>query len=251
MELSKEEEARRATLNADDGDGDGDALPAYSDEPSQGPTAESPFNFPSDVPAAPAPTYLTASPLTTSAGLQRPIAIPQITLDKTAPFLDAYVPPLLQYGITPLSWRSFLSTMSAFLAAKVSEKALSHAVDMGRYVVYNGNFVGAAFGVVGGAISLPIVTAACAVGAVASLPGVAIGAVTQKPQTPRERAAAYVAAATRRWLEARGLLLDIAHVSADQSAAGQIGALRAWIGELRIFTGSTLNLGADTLWLVI
>jgi len=210
--------------------------------------------------------------------------------------LNAYAQILLQYGITPESWRAFLTTMSAFLAAKVSDKALAHAVDMGRHVgnvpkrfgqqtadhaksvgyhirdsAKSGNIVGAAMGVIGGAISLPIGTAFRAVGAVMSLPGATIGAVTQKPQTPRERAAAYAAAANEKWLGQRGLqaslvdtselarvvglsvtrVLDLARAAEDRSAMGQLNALKEYISELETFTGSKLELGANNLWLIV
>jgi hypothetical protein len=186
--------------------------------------------------------------------------------------------------------------MSAFLTARVSDKALAHAVDMGRHVTnvpkrfgqdtvehaksvgndirdaaHSGNYVGAAMGVVGGAIALPVGTALRTVGAVLSLPGAAIGAVTQKPQTPKERAAAYAAAANEKWLGVRGLraqlvdtaelariaglpvtrLLDLARASTNRGAAGQIDALKEYISELVTSTGSTLDLGPNTLWLMI
>ncbi|RDL41543.1 uncharacterized protein BP5553_01522 [Venustampulla echinocandica] len=297
--VSKKEEARSAALEAQQrgaGDDDDDALPAYSAMPSQGPTAESPLNFPSDGPSpgvASASSFASAS---TPTRLQRPIAIPQITPHKSAPFLDAYTRLLLQYGITPESWRAFLTTMSAFLAAKVSDQALAHTADIGRKVgdvpkrfgqdttkaaksvgnnirnsAKSGDYVGAAMGAVSGSISLPIGTAMRAVGALVSLPGATVGAMSQKPQTPRARAAAYAAAANVKWLRQRGLraqLVDTAELatiaglpvtrlqalalaSEDRSAAGQISALKEYITELETFTGSALEFGASTLWLVI
>jgi len=298
MKMSSKEEARSAALKAQEGD-DND-LPIYSVTPSQGPTVTSPFDFPSDEPP-PAFTSVSSSASASASAsappqFQRPIAIPQITSNKTGPFLDAYAQPLLQYGITPESWRAFLSTMSAFLAAKVSEQAVSHAADIGRHVTNvpkrfgqntvghaksighnirdsakSGNYLGSAMGVVSGAIMLPVGTALRAVGAVVSLPGAAISAATQRPQTPRERASAYAAAANEKWLRVRGLraqlvdtaelartvglpvtrLLDLAHTSRDSSAAGQIAALKEYILELETFEGSTLDLGANTLWLTI
>ena len=186
--------------------------------------------------------------------------------------------------------------MSAFLAARVSQQALAHAADMGRHVTNvpkrfgqdtvthtksvghnirdaakNGNYIGAAMGVVGGAISLPVGTAFRAVGGVMSLPGAAMGAVTRKPQTPRERAAAYAAAANEKWLGERGLraqlvdteelariaglpltrLMELAGESADRSAASQIHALKEYINEIETFAGSKLDLGPNTLWLMV
>lgn len=297
---NKEAEARIAAKEAQAG-GDVDALPQYSATPSegQGPTAESPFDFPSEEPPpAFAPTSTTSSSSSAPAPphFRQPLAIPQITSDKTAPFLDAYAQPLLQYGITPESWRAFLATMSAFLAARVSERSLAHAADMGRHVTNvpkrfgqgsvehakllgnnirdnasRGNYVGAAMGVVGGSISLPIGTALRAVGAAVQLPGAALGAVMQKPKTPRERAVAYAAAANEEWLGMRGLqvqlvdtaelarisgcsvtrLLDLASASGDLGAAEQIDALKEYVIELELSAGSTLELGPNTLWLMV
>lgn len=90
-----------------------------------------------------------------------------------------------------------------------------------------------------------------------------------RPQTPRERVAAYAAAANEEWLGARGLraqlvdtaelarivglpvstLLDLAQSSPDRSAMGQISALKEYISELE--AGSTLDLGAATVWLMV
>ncbi|KAK1762327.1 hypothetical protein QBC33DRAFT_501438 [Phialemonium atrogriseum] len=306
--MSKHEEATRAALEAHGGVDE--ALPAYSAMPSegQGPTADSPFNFPS---AQPPPTFASASASSSAAAstsasasasaptptqLQRPIAIPQVTPAATAPFLDAYAKPLLQYGITPESWRGFLTTMSAFLAAKVSDQALAHAAAIGRHVsqvpkrfgqdtkdhakavgrgirdsVRSGSVVGTAVGVIGGLVTLPLGTALRAVGAAASLPVAAVGAVTQKPRTPRERAEAYAAAANEKWFGVRGLcarlvdtpelariggvpvtrLLDVAGGCSDRSAEAQIGALNGYVTELETAKGAQLELGANTLWLMI
>jgi hypothetical protein len=291
---SKEEEARRATQEAKERDDNANDLPVYSAMPLQGPTADSPFDFPSEGP----PPAFASIPSSASSQNQprRPIAIPQITPNKTEPFLDAYAQRLLQYGITPESWRAFLATISAFLAAKVSEQAVSHAADIGRHVTNvpkrfglstmehakavgydirdsakNGNYIGAAMGVVRGAIALPVVTAVNAVGATISLPITAISAATQKPQTPRDRAAAYAAAANEKWLGVRGLraqlvdtaelartvglpvsgLLNLARAAGSPGAVAQIGALKHYISELEAFAESTLDLGAKTLWLVV
>ncbi|PWY66357.1 hypothetical protein BO94DRAFT_629075 [Aspergillus sclerotioniger CBS 115572] len=234
------------------------------------PTADSPFNFP----PGPSSKRTSASASISSTHLTHLthlIAIPQTTTTPTAPFLDAYSPSLLQYGITPSSWRGFLTTLSAFLAARVSEKALSHAADMGRHIMSGpkrfalgtrdharsirtniqgaakeGNYVKAAFGVVGGAIRLPVGTALRAVGATVSLPGGAVRAVTQKPQTPRERAAAYAAAATEKWLMDRGLRAEVV-----DTGVWRVGALEGWVAPLEVFTGSTLVLGVESLWLVV
>jgi hypothetical protein len=102
---------------------------------------------------------------------------------------------------------------------RFGQGTVEHAKSVGhniRDAAKSGNYVGAAMGVVGGAISLPIGTAFRAVGAAVSLPGAAIGAVTQKPQTPRERAAAYAVAANEKWLGVRRLqaqLVDTAELA--------------------------------------
>ena len=287
---TKEEEAAREAKETDDG-----ALPVYQ-ATVQGPTVDSPFDFPSDEPPPPFTAASPSASASASTKSQRPIAIPQISPDKTAQFLDAYSQRLLQYGIPPESWRAFLSTMSAFLAAKVSEQAIAHAADVGRHVsiipkrfgketarhakevgqnirdsAKSGNYVGAAMGAVSGAIFLPVGAAFRAVGATISLPFTALQAVAQKPQTPRERAIAYAAAANEKWLGARGLkaglvdtaelarmldipvsrLLDLASLAKDRGATGVIDALKEYIDELETFEGSSLSLGTNTLWLVV
>lgn len=288
---TKEEEAGIAAREAQEKEDN--ILPVYSAIPSQGPTADSPFDFPTNDPP---PAFASlSSPTSTRTQSRRPIAIPQVAPNKTEPFLDAYAQRLLQYGITPESWRGFLSTMSAFLAAKVSEQAVAHAADIGRHVgnvpkrfgqitvghvksvgndirdsAKSGNYLGAAMGVVRGAIALPVGTAVRAVGATVSLPFTAISAAAQKPQTPRERATAYVAAANEKWLGMRGLkaqlvdtaelastvglqvsqLLSLAVAARNRGAVEQIDALKEYVCELEAFAESTLELGPNTLWLV-
>jgi len=290
---TKEEEAGMAAQEAREADDS--AIPAYQ-ATIQGPTIDSPFDFPTDEPPPPFTPATSSTSASTSTQHRRPIAIPQISPEKTEPFLEAYSQRLLQYGVPPESWRAFLSTTSAFLAAKVSEQAVAHAADIGRQVgnvpkrfgketaqhakhvghnirdsAKSGNYFGAAMGVVGGAISLPVGTAIRAVGATISLPFTAIHAVAHKPQTPRERAVAYAAAANEKWLGARGLkaglvdtaelarmldvpvskLLDLASASTDRGAIVQIGALKEYIAELESFEGSSLSLGPNTLWLIV
>lgn len=256
------------------------------------PTVISPFDFPTEA----APSYTESSPSSSSTHKRRPIAIPQVSATPTAPFLQAYAPLLLARGIPSGTWASFLDTLSAFLAAKVTDRAISHAADVGRQVgnvpkrfgknvathaksvgrgisdnAKRGNLVGAAFGVIGGAISLPVATAVKAVGAITSLPGAAVGAVAQKPQTPRERAVAYAAAANKKWLESRGLraqlvdtqelarfvgassdqILQAARSEKSDDADAQMGPLRTHISELTIEKPTGLSLGEQTLWLVI
>lgn len=237
MAPSKEEEAK------------GEALPAYEELPgpssvtvdhqteasSHGPSIASPFNFPSDTNLPPA--YEAEETVE-----RRPIAIPQTTPDPKSPFLNAYSPYLLGHGVTPETWAGFLQTLSGFLAATVSEKAVSHAAEIGRHIgdvpkrfgketlahaketgqaisdsAKKGNYIGAAVrAILGVGVALPVATAVRAAGAAISLPFAALHAVTKDPKTPRERAVAYAAAANVKWLHKRGLqanLLDTAELS--------------------------------------
>ncbi|KAI0882247.1 uncharacterized protein GGS22DRAFT_195980 [Annulohypoxylon maeteangense] len=238
MARSKEEEAK------------GEALPAYSEfpdpsslptqpetsasastsaptpasAPTNAPTLASPFNFPSD---SDLPTYTA----TAETILHKPLAIPQTTPDPKSPFLNTYSPLLLRHGVTPETWSSFLLTLSGFLAATVSDKAVSHAAQMARHVgqvpkrfgketlahakstgraiadsARKGNYIGAAtHTIIGGGVWLPVATAVRAVGAAVSLPFAVLGATVEDPKTPRERAEAYACAANAKWLHRRGL----------------------------------------------
>ncbi|KAH8662380.1 hypothetical protein BX600DRAFT_437777 [Xylariales sp. PMI_506] len=285
------------------------AEPPYGEPPQpggKGPTVSSPFNFPEDTPA---PSYFEAA-----AQIQRPIAVPQVEPVLTSPFLPAYSPSMLSYGITPETWANFLNTLSAFLSATVSERAVSHAGDLARQIgkgaggfgknvmqhaksvgqnitdhAKKGNILGAAFAVVGGAISLPISAAANTVGATVTLPGSAMAAVSRKPQTPQERAIAYITVANRDWFHPRGVhaqlldtrglsalvgapppgsgspggLLEVALAGKQADAEAQIQALGTYIAGLEIkeqpqpqqqppqLGPQKLKLGEKTLWLVI
>jgi hypothetical protein len=184
------------------------------------PTISAPFDFPV---GAPPPNY---SSITTN---RRPIAIPQRFPDPAAPFLSAYSPVLLNHGIPSDTWYSFLDTLSAFLTAKVSKRAISHAADIastvvkmpqrfGKSVVDNakshtkeitmharrGNVGGVINSVVGGIVGMTVGTATGLVGHVLSTPGNA-AIVASSPQTPRARAGSYAAAANKKWLQQRGL----------------------------------------------
>lgn len=262
--------------------------PATSSQQAEGPTPDTPFNFP---PSEGLPPYTEASPLS------KPVAIPQSRPDATAAFITAYAPSLLARGVTPETWHDFVTTVSAFLTATVSAKALAHAGDVarrlgstpasfGKNVARNarsvgshirdeakrGSVVGTAFGVVGGAVSLTLGTVFGAVGAATALPASAIGAVARKPKTPRERAVAYVAVANKDWLNARGLsasildtgelcrmignvdpreLLEEAGQGKDHSAAGQLQNLGRYFCELNVHETETLELGVKTLWLLV
>ncbi|RYP43222.1 hypothetical protein DL768_010042 [Monosporascus sp. mg162] len=196
-----------------------------------GPTVASPFDFPSqEVP----PSYTSQKPI------QKPIAIPQTQPEAAAPFLQAYAPSLLSRGIPADRWLSFLNTLSAFLAATVSERAIAHAADVSREILHvggdvprklgrdvaahaksvgrgitdsarKGSVLGVAAGLVAGAVRIPVNAALGAAGAALRLPGSALAATSRRPLAPRERADAYVAVAGRDWLSPRGLearLLD-------------------------------------------
>lgn len=271
-----------------------DPAPAYtegSQSQSTGllPSVSQPFNFPSE---SELPPYSASS----SSGTVCPIAIPQVRPGQASPFLASYAPSLLNHGITEKSWRAFLDTISAFLTAKVSDRAISHAADMGKHLgdapkrlgqnffshakdvgkdisnnAKRGNVVGAAFGTVGAAITIPIVGALNTVAVVTSFPASVIGAIAKKPRTPYERALAYATVANEKWLKARGLQAQIldtnqlaqlsgitattflgASRAADiQIASGQLNSLRGWISELSVQDKASLELASDTLWLVL
>lgn len=261
---------------------------ATSSQQPEGPTPDTPFNFP---PSEGLPPYTEASPFS------KPVAIPQSRPDTTAAFIRAYAAALLACGVTPEAWHAFAATVSAFLTATVSAKALAHAGDVarrlgstpasfGKNVARNaksvgnhirdeakrGSVVGTAFGVVGGAVSLTLGTVFGAVSAAAAMPGSAIGAVARRPKTPRERAAVYVAVANRDWLNARGLsasildteelygmigivdpreLLEEAGRGKNDSAADQLQNLGKYFSELDVGETETLKLGVKTLWLLV
>ncbi|CAM1507647.1 Fc.00g072880.m01.CDS01 [Cosmosporella sp. VM-42] len=260
-----------------------------SNEKRQGPTSESPFNFPSNVPP---PGYSAGS----SSSSRQPIAVPQSDPNPTSRFICAYPSVLLRNGITQQTWRSFLETLSAFLTAKVSDRAISHAgdiakklsqgpenlvkdvyshtKDVGRNIGNNakrGNVLGAAMGVVGGAISIPLSAAFGTVRTVVGLPGSTVTAVAKKPKTPRERAAAYLAVANRDWFESRGLharlldtqelcesvgvssenVLETARASKDETAEGQLLGLHGYVANLEFWDQTFLKLGDKTLWVVL
>lgn len=220
-------------------------------------TVDSPFHFPeSDL-----PTYAAAG------DIKKPIAIPQTSPIATAPFLDCYSPDLLAYGITEDSFFAFLTTLSAFVSAKVSQQALQHASDVAssigsfhkdyannvkRFVKNIGNSAKHfnPFGVVGGTIGLTVGAATHVIGSVFNAPI----SMLQKPQTPRQRALTYLAAANKDWFHARGLhalllntkelatnlgisvgaILDAGHELGDGSPEAVCRALRKWIAPISV-----------------
>ncbi|KAM3417672.1 hypothetical protein BST61_g5908 [Cercospora zeina] len=185
-----------------------------------GPTVDAPFRFPDDL-----PTYATAT------GNQKRIAIPQTSPCPTSPFLDSYSPDLLAYGITEESFSAFLTTLSAFVSAKVSQQAMQHATDIGNSLgdfqkQYANNVKKSArrigssaksfnpLGVLGGSIALTVGAASHVVTSIVTAPT----SILRKPRTPRERAVAYLAAANKDWFQARRLqamLLDTNELSTE------------------------------------
>ncbi|USW51347.1 hypothetical protein Slin15195_G046660 [Septoria linicola] len=204
------------TLNEEQLPDYNNATPAFSNSPAVAeksdqtavPTVVNPFVFPTtDLP-----------PYAEAAVSRKPIAIPQTSQSPTAPFLDAYARDLLAYGVTEQSFSAFLSTLSAFTSAKVSQKALQHASDvavsMGNYqkeyatrVKRSVKNIGNSakhlnpVGVIGGALGLTIGAATHVASSILSTPG----RLLQKPQTPRQRALTYLAAANKDWFWQRGL----------------------------------------------
>ncbi|KAK5636537.1 hypothetical protein RRF57_012249 [Xylaria bambusicola] len=242
------------------------------------PTVESPFNFPPA--SAPGPSYsdlpeivpTTPGSSSSSGNSSRPIflAIPQVAPKPTSPFPAAYSRALLlRRGIPQETFTSFLTTLSAFLTATVSERALKHAVDVGRSLnsipkkfseetlthvkdvgrhvgsqAKKGKFVAAGIGVLAGAVSIPLATSIRAVGAAVSLPAVVTGGLAKKPLSPRERADAYLAVADKDWFNVRGLtaslcgtaelvqMLDTRHGGVSSSSGSRSNGNEAAVGKL-------------------
>ncbi|GAW25219.1 putative subunit of the RNA polymerase ii mediator complex protein [Rosellinia necatrix] len=160
------------------------------------------------------------------------LAIPQTSAQPTSPFLAAYsAPVLLGRGIARATFLSFLATLSAFLGATVSARALAHAGDVGRGLnevprrfsrdtvahvrgvgrqvgasARKGDFLGAGVGALAGAVAVPLSAALRIVDAtIHQLPAAAAAGLARRPLAPRDRAAAYAAVAQRDWLAARRL----------------------------------------------
>ncbi|RCI16860.1 hypothetical protein L249_1775 [Ophiocordyceps polyrhachis-furcata BCC 54312] len=235
--------------------------PAYEEAV---PTLSNPFQFPSNANGL-LPAYDDAalggdgssscssfSPIADA----RPIAIPQLCPGSTAPFLSAYAPALLRHGVTVASWRSFVDTVSAFLTARVSDRAVNYAADVARQVsqgpktfgkgvasharavsrdivrnAKRGSVIGTTLAVLEGVIAIPVSTAIGAAGAALRLPGSAMDAVITAPQTPLQRANAYAAVANRDWLHARGLQAVLV------TTIGLAAVLETTVAELLTRTG--------------
>lgn len=272
-----------------------DPAPAYEETATAGqaPTPSDPLNFPSN---AELPPYEARPGSSSFADGDRVIAVPQAVPDPAAPFVPAYPVTLLRYGIPEDSWRSFLATLSGFLTAKVSDRAISHAGQVAQHLsqgpktfgkgvvsharsigqgiadnARSGNFIGAAFGLINAAVSIPVATALGAAGTATQLPASALSALATRPQTPLERASAYAAVANKEWLNARGLeaklvdsaglaqslglpvrtLLDLARESKKNNAAGQLEALQAHVAPMQVEQAAALTLAAGSLWILL
>lgn len=239
-------------------DCDSITIPEYAED---GPDVEHPFAFPTgELP-----------PYTAITHIDRPLAVPQIQPKPTASFLQAYPPVLLGYGIPASTWRDFLATLSSFLNANAGKNAVRHAtkivqdysdihVTLGKDLVSHteshlrdmGESLqkGNPLAIVGSALNWQIGVATHVIGKVLQVPA----ALTQKPQSPRERAEVYVGAANKKWFHARALhavLVSTAELAeyVKTSGAGffgaleegkaitpaaQLNALRPWLGELNI-----------------
>jgi len=306
------------------------------------PTVESPFNFPPAysassaasgsvrqdysnlpevVPGPSSSSFSSFSPYSPSpsSSSSKPIllAIPQLKAQPTSPFLPSYSTPiLLPHGITSASFTSFLSALSAFLSASVSERALAHAGDVGRSIVTDipkrfsrdtlahlkdvsrgvadearkGRIISAGVGAIAGAVTIPVAASVRLIHAtIHQLPAAAVGSISKKPLSPRERADAYVAVAQRDWFATRGLkaclcstsellslskgtlggggydndatvknLVNLMHRTWEKGPEAQLEALRQEFGfealeitDPKVSKDKPLDIGAGTLWLVL
>ncbi|CAI4214334.1 unnamed protein product [Parascedosporium putredinis] len=157
---------------------------------------------------------------------------------------------------------------------ETAKHVYSHAKQVGKGIgsdAKRGNILGAAVGVIRGAVSIPVSAAIGLVHATVSAPLSTLSAVAKKPQTPRERAVAYLAVANRDWLQARGLraeimdsgelgdlvgasaeaLVNCAGTAGSADAAGQLKALQKYLKPLEFKEPGDLQLGVDSLWLVL
>ncbi|KAF1823032.1 uncharacterized protein K489DRAFT_380428 [Dissoconium aciculare CBS 342.82] len=231
-----------------------------------GPTTDQPFHFPTNA----VPAYNALDPV------RRPLAIPQLQPKETSPFLEAYPVCLLSFGIPEESWLSFVDTLSAFLNAAVGTQAVQHAVDLAYTLgeahkdwalsqkdaamdlgrkAQRGDLIG----VIGGTLGLTLGTAGHIVDSVLKFPG----RLVKRPQSPRDRADAYVATANKDWLNARGLharivdteqLAEVADATLDdfvksarkaKSVGEQFSGLSTWIAEMHIGEAKDIRAKGD------
>ncbi|KAK4623102.1 uncharacterized protein CLAFUR5_07508 [Fulvia fulva] len=255
-------------------------FPSYTDDRA-GSSTTTPVQLPSEKSSRPTLRPTTSAPLDFptldlpsyegTVDIARPLAIPQVSPDPAAPFLQAYPSQLLNYGIPAESWHAFVSTLSDFVSAKVSKQALHHASDVastiGDYHKRYANVVkkGAKnigkeakrfnpFGVIGGATGHFFGGVGHLVGSIFNVPL----SMLQNPKTPRERAIVYITAANKKWFHGRGLhalLLDTSELGsmigisgqellgATRSRCGpsgdavhQMQALNTWLGDIEVRT---------------
>lgn len=169
------------------------------------------------------------SPAYTGPLIVRPIVIPQVNLQPTAPLLQAYPPQLLARGIPRDRWLAFISHLSAILGATDAENSKAHRADISKELgnipasfgksvadhatqigrglkkdARKGNLLGVSVGAIGGVIAWPVVTSLKVVGTVVTSPISIMQAVAKKPQKRHERAAVAAAEASKGWLHERG-----------------------------------------------
>jgi hypothetical protein len=206
-----------------------------------GPTIDAPFEFVE----VEAPGFVISECSDDEPEQPRPIGIPQTEPQATSLFVDGYPQSLRKYGIGEETWASFVDTVSAFLEASVSENAVKHAVDMATRIgkrpaklasnvftrtrsigqeigqsAKQGHLFGVATGIIKGAVSIPLNLTMSTATAVLGLPISTAIALTRRPPTARERAAAYLAVANEQWLVPQKLFATIA----DTEELGQ------WLG---------------------
>lgn len=258
------------------------------DQQSEGPTLNDPFNFP---PSAGLPSYSEAAridkPVAIPQTRPEPAApfivayAPSLTSRGITPDTwDSFVKTMSAFLTAKVSDQAIAHAGDIARHLGSAPKSFGKGVarnakSVGQHIKDNakrGNILGAAVGVVGGALSLTVGTALSAAGTVISMPGKAVGAVARKPQTPVERAAAYAAVANKNWLNARGLyaqvldtqqlcrlvgvsdprqLIESAREGKDESVAGQLKCLERYLCELQAEKVGKLELGLNTLWLVV
>jgi hypothetical protein len=126
-------------------------------------------------------------------------------------------------------------------------------------------------GAVTGAVSIPLSAALGIVRTIVTLPSSTISAVSQRKQTPRERATAYLAVANKDWFKPRSLfakimsteelgqalgtpaatLIQCASTAGDSGARGQLESLQQYLAPLELKEDSQLEIGIRNLWLVL
>ncbi|KAI1368622.1 hypothetical protein F5Y08DRAFT_248358 [Xylaria arbuscula] len=241
QEILESASATTSSKRPDLGTQDDAAAAAAATTGTTRPTVDSPFDFPS---YSELPEVISSSSTAgggdagnsnggSSSSSAPPVilAIPQIAPKPTSVFPSVYNRSvLLRRGIPQETFTSFLTTLSAFLTATVSERALKHAADVGRSLnnlpkkfsedtvahvkgvgkhieqqARKGKYVAAGIGVLAGTVSIPLATAFRVVGATFQIPGAVGSSISKKPLTPRERADAYLVVANSKWFGVRGL----------------------------------------------